>query len=253
MSDDINFDVNGDFEITVSQKQASGDWLPLLADSTGVLIRTVHHDRSSETPASFTIERTDQPQAQPLQAAQMSEGLAKAGQTVLGYAELVRDWWHNNLSQRPNTIVFSEATYLSNGGVLDRLHGFGSWDKTSDKALVVEFTPPPCESWILQVCNLWQENLDCYEDGQGYINKFTAQYESNGLVRAVISDRNPNLTGCNWINSYQHEKGVFSLRLIKTEGGPDVKIFSVSLADLESKGTAILAELEPIQSGQVTE
>lgn len=251
MSDDITFDDNGNFEVTVSQQQPNGDWLALSPDSTGVLIRTVHHHRSKEIPPSFTIERLDQPTPQPVQPEQMSEGLAKAAQTVFGYAELVRDWWHNNLSQRPNTIVFSEATYLSNGGVLDRLHGFGSWDKPKDQALLVEFTPPQCESWILQVCNLWQENLDCYEDGQGYVNKFTAKYQADGLVRAVIADRDPGISGLNWVNSYQHEKGVFSLRLIKTEGGPKVRIFPVKLTELESRGLAVLERLEPIESGQV--
>ena len=64
-------------------------------------------------------------------------GLGKSGQLVLGYAELVRAWWANNLSLRPNQIVFSEATYLSNGGVRDRLHGFGCWEKKADEALVL--------------------------------------------------------------------------------------------------------------------
>ena len=35
------------------------------------------------------------------------------------------------------------------------------------KRLVVSFAPPPCDYWIFQLCNLWQENFDNYEDGQG--------------------------------------------------------------------------------------
>ena len=67
MSDDITFDDNGNFEVTVSQQQPNGDWLALSPDSTGVLIRTVHHQRSKEIPPSFTIERLDQPTPQPVQ------------------------------------------------------------------------------------------------------------------------------------------------------------------------------------------
>jgi hypothetical protein len=181
----------------------------------------------------------------------MSAGLAKAGQVVLGYAELVRKWWQSNLSTRPNTIVFSEATYLSNGGVLDRLHGFGSWEKSADEALVVEFRPPECESWILQICNLWQENLDVYEHGQGYVNKFTARYEPDQSVRAVIADEDPGIDG-NWIDSFRHERGVFSLRLIKTEGGPEVSIYRLPVERLRSEGLSALESIEPISSGQVT-
>jgi hypothetical protein len=182
----------------------------------------------------------------------MSAGLAKAGQTVLGYAELVRAWWQENLSARPNEIVFSESTYLSNGGVLDRLHGFGCWRKDRDEALVVHFTPPACEYWILQVCNLWQENLDVYEDGQGYLTKFTAELGPDGSVHAVIADEDPGLGG-NWIDSFQHEKGVFSLRLIKTEGGPEVTIHRLPLETLRREGLDALARVPAIVSGRVTD
>ena len=252
MSNNINFDKDENFEVIVSQKKSDGDWLLLSPDSTGILIRTVHHNREKEIAPKFSIERIDQPIPQPIRADQISEGLAKTAQAVFGYANLVRDWWFNNLSQRPNTIVFSEATYLSNGGVLDRLHGFGSWNKPKDQALVIEFTPPQCEFWILQICNIWQENLDCYENGQGYINKFTAQNQANGLVRAIISDKDTNIFGCNWINSYQHEKGTFSLRFIKSKNGADIKIFQVKLAELDSQGLSVLKGLNPIKSGRVT-
>jgi hypothetical protein len=251
MSDDIHFDAEGRFEVIVSPHEREGDWMRLAPDSTGILIRTVHHDRTKETPPTFEIERLDDPRPRPLRPDEMSAGLAKAGQTVLGYAELVRRWWVENLSNRPNTIVFSESTYLSNGGVLDRLHGFGSWEKRAGEALVVEFDPPPCESWILQLCNLWQENLDVYEDGQGYLNKFTARYEPDGSVRAVIADHDPGV-GSNWIDSFSHERGVWSLRLIKTEGGPEVTVYRLPLDRLQTEGLAALQDIEPLESGQVT-
>lgn len=255
MSDDITFDADGSFEVIASVDEAKGDWLRLAPDSTGILIRLVHHDRKTEVPAHFEIERVDEPRPRPIRPDEMSAGLAKAGQTVLGYAELVRRWWQENLSNRPNTIVFSESTYLSNGGVLDRLHGFGSWEKRADEALVVEFTPPPCEAWILQVCNLWQENLDVYEDGQGYLTQSTARPLADGRIRAVIADRDPSSAGgfeADWIDSFAHERGVFSLRLIKTEGGPAVTIHRVSLDALRRNGLSALDGSLPIESGQVT-
>ncbi len=251
-SHDLAIDEDGRFEVIVSRERAEGDWLPLAEDSTGILIRAVHHDRSREVPPRFTIERLDRPRPRPIEPAEMSAGLAKAGQVVLGYAELVRRWWQDDLSKRPNEIVFSESTYLSNGGVLDRLHGFGSWRKGVDEALVVEFSPPECEHWILQLCNLWQENLDVYEDGQGYLTKFTVAPDADGLVRAIVADRDPGLPG-HWIDSFRHEKGVFSLRLIQTEGAPEVRIFRVALDRLEREGLASLSDVTPIVSGRVSD
>lgn len=247
-SGDIDFDEDGRFEIILSGDPPKRNGLLLAPDSTGVLIRTVYSDREKEKPPSLTIERLDAPKPRPIRPVEMAEGLAKAGQIVLGYAELVRAWWFDNLSQRPNTIDFSEATYLSNGGVLDRLHGFGCWQKPADRALVVRFTPAACEHWILQVCNRWQENLDVYEDGQGYVTKFTARFEPDGSVVAIMADRDPGIGG-NWIDTFEHEAGVFSLRLIQTEGAPEVALYDVALGDLESRGLEALDAVPPVMSG----
>jgi len=250
-SDDIAFDANGNFEVIVSQSDPGCDWLALSDDSVGVLVRTVHHVRADEIPPTMTIERLDAPEPRPLRPEELGAGLAKTGQLVLGYAEQVRDWWQNKLPPEANRIVFSEGTYLSNGGVLDRLHGFGRWRKSPDEALVVRFDPPDCEYWILQLCNLWHENLDVYEDGQGYITKFTAQYEADGSVLAVIADSDPGVGG-NWIDSFQHTVGVFSLRLIKPTGAPGVTSHCVPVGQLRAKGLAGLREADAIVSGEVT-
>ena len=163
----------------------------------------------------------------------------------------MRDWWANKLPPESNRIVFSEATYLSNGGVLDRLHGFGRWQKSAGDALVVQFTPPECEYWILQLCNLWHENLDVYEDGQGYVTKFNARYDSGGSIVAVIADTDPGVGG-NWIDSFAHTNGIFSLRLIKPTDAPFVTIHCVPLARLRAEGFACLEDSEAILSGELT-
>ena len=249
-SGEIDFDDAGNFEVIVGGEPRPRNWLPLAEDSVGILVRTVHHDRAAETPPVLRIERLDGPEPRPVRAEEVSAGLAKAGQVVLGYAELVRSWWQTDLSKRPNEIVFSEATYLSNGGVSDRLHGFGSWQKPSSDALVVQFRPPECEYWILQVCNLWQENLDVYEDGQGYLTRFTASYEPDGSVRVVIADRNPGAGG-NWIDSFRHTAGVWSLRLIQTQGAPALTIHRLPLSQLRAEGFSCLNGMAAIESGQV--
>jgi len=251
-SDAIDFDDQGRFEVVLSQDPPARNGLRLQPDSVGILIRLVYHERAKTTPPRFEIERIDRPRPRPVRADEVAAGLAKSGQLVLGYAELVRAWWQDNLAQRPNTIVFSEATYLSNGGVRDRLHGFGCWEKARDEALLVRFTPTPCEYWVLQICNLWQENLDVYEDGQGYVTKFTAKHESDGSVVAVLADADPGVGG-HWVDSFQHERGLFSLRLIKTEGGPAVTIHRLPLARLRREGLAAILAEPGIPSGEVTD
>src|SRR5579863_245200 len=48
---------DGTFEIAVSRERRPGNWLPLSADSTLLIVRETFLDRRSETPATVTIER----------------------------------------------------------------------------------------------------------------------------------------------------------------------------------------------------
>jgi len=251
MSDDIRFEPDGSFEVILSQEQRPGNWLALRPDSVGVLVRVVYHDRAKETPPRMQIERLDRPAPRPLEAAELAAGLAKAGQGAVAYAELVRAWWQDNLGQRPNRLRFSRQTYLSNGGVPDRHFAFGTWQKQPDEALVLHFRPPECEYWIFQLCNLWQENLDNYEDGQGYVTKFTARPEADGSIRIVVAERDPGVGG-NWVHSFGHTAGIMGLRLIKTSDPPPVLLHRVPLRELERTGFAGLSPETAIRTGEFT-
>jgi hypothetical protein len=254
-SDQITFAADGRFEVIVSRNRPAGggDWLPITPDCTGLVVRVVHHRRGESQAPVMRIERLDGAAPRPIRPEQVSEALAKSGQLVLGYAELVRRWWQDNLARRPNRIRFSRAVYLSNGGVPDRHHGFGTWEKAPGDALVIGFTPTPCDYWIFQLCNLWQENLDCYEEGQGYVTKYRAAYEADGSVRVVIADKDPGIGG-NWLDPYGHAHGGMSLRLIKTQGEPPtVTLHRVPAAALARDGWAALGSVAAIVSGEITD
>lgn len=251
-SDNLIYDAGGRFEIIVSEQPHPGNWLKLEKDSVGVLIRLVYHERGKEIPPNFRIERLDGAAQAPVTAAEVSANLAKAAQEVLGYAELVRSWWQDNLSTRPNRLRFSQTTYLSNGGVADRHFAFGTWFKDAHEALIVRFRPPECEYWIFQLCNIWQENLDIYEHGQGYVTKFNAHYEPDGSVLAVIAERDPKIGG-NFVPSFGHTHGGMGLRLIKTALTCPVTVHRLPLADLAQTGFAGLSEANAVVSGELTD
>ena len=254
-SDAIHFDADGNFEVIVSRKQPDNgaDWLGMSEDCVGLLVRTVYHKREDTVAPVMRIERIDKPAPRPLRPAESGENLAKAAQIVLGYTELVRSWWQENLGRRPNRICFDRAVYLSNGGVPDRHHGFGTWEKQPGEALVIQFMPVEADYWIFQLCNMWQENLDCYEDGQGYVTKYRARYEDDGSIRIVIADEDPGIGG-NWVDPFGHAHGGMSLRFIKTRSEPpQVTVHRVPLDLLRSQGIAALAGIEPIVSGEVAD
>ncbi len=252
LSDDVPFDAAGNFEVIVSQNRpADGTaWLPITPDCVGLLIRTHYHSWDGVQRAQIGIERIGGEPPRPIRPDDLSRMLAKSAQAVLGYAELLRGWWQDKLSRRPNAITYSQATYLSNGGVPDRRHhGFGCWQKGPDEALVVRFTPPPCRFWTFQVCNIWQENLDNYADGQGYLSDGSTLLEPDGSVLFVLADRDPRV-GARWVDNYGHQHGVWSSRLIHVDGDPPaISVHRIPFSDLCASGIAGLAPETAIVSG----
>lgn len=245
---------DGTFEITLSQNDPGPgkNWLKLAPDTNCILIRLVWSDRAAQTAPAMTIERMDGAAPEPITPALMANNLAWAAQGVLGYAELVRNWWQGNqgnFSAKLNRLDFSRAQYLSNGGVPDRHVAFGGWEKGKDEALVLEFTPPPCEYWNFQICNIWQENLDTFEDGNGWVNNSRFVAEPDGRVRIIIAERDPGAGG-NWVNSFGHDKGQWGLRFVQTQATPPVKLWRLPLDRLEREGTTALEPGQAVNTGQ---
>lgn len=245
---------DGTFELILSQNDpgTGKNWLRLTPDTNCIMIRLVRGDRAHEVAPAMTIERMDHAAPEPVTPTLIADGLAWTGQAVLGYAELVRNWWQGtqgNFSARLNRLDYSRAQYLSNGGVPDRHVAFGGWEKPLDMALVLEFTPPPCEYWNFQLCNIWQENLDTFEDGNGWINNTRHVAEPDGSVRVVIAESDPVIGG-NWINSYGHERGIWGLRFVQTQATAPVTLWRVSLASLRAQGLAARDPAAAVATGQ---
>lgn len=250
----IRFEDDGSFEVVLSQNDPGEgrNWLRLAPETNCILICLVWSDRSSERAPVMTISRTDNAPPEPVNPALIADNLAWTAQAVLGYAELVRNWWEGtqgNFSDRLNRLDYSRAQYLSNGGVPDRHVAFGGWEKGLDEALVLEFTPPPCEYWNFQLCNVWQENLDTFEDGNGWISNYRHKAEPDGRVRVVIAERDLGIGG-NWIDSYGHERGIWGLRFVLTEVTAPVALWRLPLAVLEAKGLGALDPRAAITTGQ---
>lgn len=252
-SDAMTFDADGSFEVIVSQRRQPGNWLGMTPDCVGMLVRVVHAQRDTEIAPTLRIERCDRPAPRPVEPADIAAGLAKTAQLVRGYAELTRAWWQDNLGARPNRLRFSMQTYLSNGGVPDRHHGFGTWSVPAGGALVIRFTPIEAESWIFQLCNIWQENLDNYEDGQGHVTMDSVRREADGSVLLVIAERDPGIGG-NWLDTFGHRHGGMSLRFIKTaQKPPSLLIFETTLDELARDPAWCLRPECGVVSGEMTD
>lgn len=249
-SDEMSFADDGSFTIDVgATRPAEGNHLPLPDGTVGLIVRTVHHDRRAETAPRFEIETVDGEHPRPIRADEVADGLAAAAQMTLGFVHRTQQWTQD-LSSRPNHLEFSRQRHVSHGGIADRHVAFGIWQKPADMALVLEFVPPPCEYWNFQLCNIWQENLDVYEEGQGYVTALTANPGADGTVRVVIADQELGLGG-NWVNSDAHCWGLMGLRFVKAAAPPTVRVRLVELIRLADPAWPGLDTVPVITTGEL--
>ena len=103
------------------------------------------------------------------------------------------------------------------------------WRLDPHEALVIEVTPPECESWNFQLDNHWMESLD-YRYFRITVNKHTADYEPDGSVRIVVAHRDPGLP--NWIETAGHARGTMCFRWIRATEHPQPRTRVVKLSEL---------------------
>lgn len=103
------------------------------------------------------------------------------------------------------------------------------WQLGSEEALVIEVTPPDCQSWNFQLDNHWMESLD-YRYFRVTINKHTARYEPDGSLRIVVAHADPGHP--NWIETAEHQQGTMCFRWIRADRHPQPQCKLVKLSEL---------------------
>jgi hypothetical protein len=230
---DLLVDSDGRFEVAVSRERRPGNWLPLGADSTLLIVRETFLDRVNEIPATVTIERVGGPvRPEPLSAARLDRGLAAAAAFVAGTARTFADW-ANGFHARPNTLATVDQTSFRRAGGdpgIFYLHGY--WEVAADEALVIDTPVPECEVWNFQLNNHWMESLD-YRYLPACVNKHTARYNADGSVTMVIAAVDPNPGSGNFLDTAGHGRGTMLLRWTHARQHPIPTCRRVKLASLQ--------------------
>ena len=211
-SADMQFGLDGSFEIIVSREPAEGNWLPLAEDSSMLLVRQTFLDREAETPATVTIEALDPPRSapEPLTAARLEQGLQRALGFVDGTAKTFLGWTDMLAREQFNRLATTDQTMFQKAGgdpTIFYLHGY--WKLVPGEALVIETPVPDCAFWNFQVDNIWFESLD-YRHHRIHVNARSAKLNPDGSVTIVVADRDPGFG--NWLDTAGHQHGTMLLR-----------------------------------------
>jgi hypothetical protein len=231
---DLAIDAEGRFELVVSSRPHAGNWLPMAADSSTLIVRQTFRDRSRERIAELAIERIGARGAPaPLTPAGLVTGLAAAAAWVEGTARLFADW-AEGFARHPNQLPrLDPAVAAAAHGDPNIAYYHGYWQLGPDEALVVEVTPPACDYWNIQIGNHWMESLD-YRHHRIALNHHEARLRGDGSVRIVLAHEDPGVP--NWLETAGHRRGTLCLRWVGARTHPDPAVRVAPLAELRGAG-----------------
>jgi hypothetical protein len=224
-------DADGSFEIYLSKEPKGTNWLKIEEETTMVMVRQTFADRAVEQPAEMKISSIPDPGIpEPLSPGKLDEGL-KAASMLVGGAPVLFTKWARGFKKHANTLpLFDPEVSNAAGGDETIIYYHSYWKLEEGMALVIEVTPPSCDTWNFQLNNYWMESLD-YRFHNICINKSGAQLESDGSVRIIISHEDPHLP--NWIETAHHREGTMCWRWYRIHEHsqavePECRVISIS-------------------------
>ena len=218
-SEEIELEVDGSFVIALSQKEKPGNWLPMKPGTNSLNVRQTLLRRREQKPATLELVRVDGgARPEPLDPARFASGVERVGMIV---DATVRQFlsWTEHFQSHAHEVREIDPKFLSVAqGDPNTRYFYSYFEIPEDSAFVVEFEPPPCDYWNLQIGNHWLESLD-YEYATTHVNQETAVVGEDGRVRVVIAARDPGTE--NWLDTMGHRRGALALRWVGAAEVPE--------------------------------
>lgn len=229
---DINFDNDGNFTLTLSLAQSGQNCLPLEASSNMLMIRQTFNDRKAEQEVQASLHCVSSQSNSAASIETLSNNLNSAAeffnQTGNTFAKQSID-----MAKDVNTLPAVDLEYIKSlGGDPNYTYFWSAFNINPEQALLVHLPfIPDCDTWSLCLYNFWLESLD-YHKTTVILNKFTAQANPDGSVTMVISSSNPNTL--NWLNSCHRQQGNIIFRWTRVEQAvaPQTKLVDLKDANL---------------------
>jgi hypothetical protein len=248
---DLHLDSQGLFDVILSPARPagySGDWWQLQAGTSSLLLRQVDYDWARERDPRISVERLDKPVQRPrLDAAELEHrlrGLATAignsASFLVDHVEtLRRDGYINRLKE-------FDVSHL--GGLVGQFYYEGAYELSPDEALVLEAkVPEKCAYWSMILTNDIYETTDWYNN-QSSLNGSQLRIDTDGVVRVVISSRDPGVP--NWLDTAGYPSGAIQGRWNECSATPIPTLRMVAIADVRRTLPADTPGVTPSQREQ---
>jgi len=222
----IQFDENGDFEITLCGDCSAqkGVYLTNASDSTTVMVRQIYSDWTSDYPGELHIDRVgfEGKQKRVPSVASVSQQILDVASTMhqsaLAWPKVVKTRY---TERREANVVSPLIDTFQFGGARGRWLASGHFEINDDEALVIRAWPTSADYQAVQLTDLWFASLD-YANRTSSFTLDQSVVSPDGSVYYVIAKADPGYA--NWLDPSELERGAFILRFDGVQGKiPDDK------------------------------
>lgn len=226
-------DQAGRFDVLLSPTRPtgySGDWWQLEPSANRLLLRMVSSDWQKELDPTISIERIDVPVNRPRPtAADLEQRLRRLPAATSAIASLFVDHVEGLRRQGYiNTLKIFDTAQL--GGLSGQFYYEGAYELRDDEALIVEAkAPAKCLYRSMILTNELYETTDWYNN-QSSLNDSQAQADADGVLRIVVSARDPGVP--NWLDTAGYGQGLIQGRWTGCESQPIPSVRKVSSSDV---------------------
>lgn len=225
---ELHIEDDGTFVATFGPGPADGrrNHFTLAPGSSQLVVREVYSDWSQQR-GTIRIERADRigVPVPPLTREETEKRFARTGKALVSRVKTwlqFPQWFYDNLPV--NTMT---APRLTPGGLATQYSSVGHYDLADDEAMIITVPKSDAPYQGFQLGSLWYISLD-YISHQTSLNNAQAQVDPDGMIRMVLSERNPGVT--NWLEALGHPRGYLQFRWQRTsreftaEDGPTVEV-----------------------------
>ncbi|WP_279106728.1 hypothetical protein [Gordonia paraffinivorans] len=213
---------DGSFELTFGPAipDAGDDYFVLGEGASMLAVREVYSDWT-ERKGSITIERVDTVGTAPDEPdlARVARRYSTAGKMLLARINTwfnFPKWFY--LDEPVNTFTPPRQTP---GGLSTQFSSVGNYDLGPDDAMVISIPKSDAPYQGFQLGSMWYISLD-YVNHQTSLNSAQAQVDPDGVIRMVVSHRDPGVA--NWIETTGRRKGILQFRWQRVDSpiGPEL-------------------------------
>ncbi len=221
----IEFEADGEFEITLSHEEQDGNWMYI--DKNTICVMTRHYYQETSPAAANpnikpNIDITRLSPSTRQQTALSSEALAKRFNVLAAFIkghtsnrpildeEFLPDWYSEQTNQLPAARPWLSA---SSGGfsTIDNTYAACPFELLPKQALVIEGVMPECRYGGIALWNQFQQSFD-YRGAQTSLNMKQIKLDKERRFKVVISAINPHCP--NWLDTGGVNKGAIFWRFI---------------------------------------